>query len=84
MSPILVMLKSHSHSDFERSNISFKENKPDVVDLNFNGLTTAFERTRKKFYGFRQSDLIHQLFVIFVTMATELLHLTGSDGIAWC
>ena len=34
MSPILVTLTSRSDSDFERSNISLKENKPDGVDLN--------------------------------------------------
>ena len=37
MSPILVALKSHSDSNFERSNISFKENEPDGVDPNSNG-----------------------------------------------
>ena len=55
MPPILVTLTSRSDSDFERSNTSFKENKPDGVDLNSNGLTTAFERTKEKFYGFRQT-----------------------------
>ena len=29
MSPILVTLTSRSDSDFERSNVSLKENKPD-------------------------------------------------------
>ena len=48
MSPILVTLTSRSDSDFERSNISFKENTPDGVDMNFNGFATAFEKT--KFY----------------------------------
>ena len=52
MSPILVPLTSRSDSDFDRSNISFKENKPDGVDLNCNGLTTAFERTKENFCGF--------------------------------
>ena len=28
---------SYSYSNFERPNISFKENKPDCVDPNFNG-----------------------------------------------
>ena len=37
MSPILVTLASQSDSNFERSNISFKENKPDGVDPNSNG-----------------------------------------------
>ena len=52
MSPILVMIKSHSDSDFERLNISFKENKLDVLDLNSNDLTTAFERPRKNSMDF--------------------------------
>ena len=34
VSPILVTLTSHSDSNYERSNISFKENKPDGVDPN--------------------------------------------------
>ena len=35
---ILVTLTSRSDSNFERSNISLKENKPDGIDLNSNGL----------------------------------------------
>ena len=57
MSPILVMLTSRSDSDFERLNISFKENKPDGVDLNSSSLTSAFEKAKEKFYGFRQTTL---------------------------
>ena len=57
VSPILVTLTSHSDYDFERSNISFKENKPDGVDLNSNVVTTAFERTKEKFYDFRQTAM---------------------------
>ena len=53
MSPILVTFMSHSDSDFKRSNVSFKENKPDGVDLRSNGQTTAFERTKGKFYGLK-------------------------------
>ena len=34
MSPILVTLMSRSDSDFESSNVSLKENKPDVVNPN--------------------------------------------------
>ena len=36
MSPILVTLMSHSDSDFERSNVSLRENKPDGVNPNSN------------------------------------------------
>ena len=37
MSPIMVTLTSHNDSNFERWNISFKENKPDGVDPKSNG-----------------------------------------------
>ena len=51
----LVTPTSYSDSNLEHSNVSFKENKSDGVDLNSTGLTTAFERTKEKFYGFRQT-----------------------------
>ena len=35
---------SYSDSDFERSNISFKENKPDGVDPNSNGFDYCFRK----------------------------------------
>ena len=38
MSTILVTLTSCSDSDFERSNIDFKENKLGGIDLNSKGL----------------------------------------------
>ena len=38
MSPILVTLTSRSDSDFERSNVSLKENKPDGVNPNSNDI----------------------------------------------
>ena len=57
VSPILVTLTSRSDSDFKRSNISFNENKLDDIDLSSDSLTTAFERTKEKFYGFRQTEL---------------------------
>ena len=49
---------ARSDSDFERSKINLKENKPDGTDLNSNGLATAFERTKEKFYDFRQTELV--------------------------
>ena len=57
----LVTLTSRSDSDFERSNISFEENKLDGIDLSSNGLTTALERTKEKFHGFRQILLMSTL-----------------------
>ena len=56
MSPILVTLTSHSDSNFERSNISLKENKRDGVDLNSNGLDYCVRKNKEKLYGFRKSD----------------------------
>ena len=38
LSPILVTLTSRSDSDFEISNVSLKENKPDGVNPNFNDI----------------------------------------------
>ena len=58
MSLILVTLTPRSDSDFERSHISVKENKLDGVDLNTNCLTVAFDRTKEKLYGFRQTVLV--------------------------
>ena len=57
---ILVTLTSRNDSDFERSNISLKENKPDGVDLNSNSLY----RTKEKLYGFRQNEY-SVIFLIF-------------------
>ena len=57
VSPILVTLTSRSDSDFERSNVSLKENKPDGVNPNCNDKSTnTFERMKEKFYGFRQTE----------------------------
>ena len=38
MTPVLVMLMSRNASNFERSNISLKENNRDGVDLNSSSL----------------------------------------------
>ena len=47
MSPILVTLTSRSDSNFERSNISLKENKRDGVDPNSDGLDYCFQKNEK-------------------------------------
>ena len=57
MSPIVATLTSHSDSNFERSNISRKENKRHGVDLNSNALDYCIGKTKEKFYGFRQTEL---------------------------
>ena len=55
MSPILVTLTPYSDSNFEGSNISFKENKPDGVDPNSNGFYCCVPKKAGKLYGFRQT-----------------------------
>ena len=55
VSPILVTLTSRSNSDFERSKVSLKENRPDGVDPNSNDIDYY---VRKNEYGFRQTVLI--------------------------
>ena len=57
MSPILVTLTSRNDSDFENSNVSLKENKPDGVNPNSNDIDYMFERMKEKFDGFRQTVL---------------------------
>ena len=54
VSPILVMLMSHSGSSFERSNISFKENEPDGIDPKPNGFYHCIQK--KELYDFRQIE----------------------------
>ena len=56
MSPILVTLTSRNDSDFESSNISLKENKPDGVNPNSNDIDYYVRKNKGKFYGFRQTD----------------------------
>ena len=48
MSPILVTLTSLSDSDFESSNVSLKENKPDVVNPNSNDINYYVRRNEGK------------------------------------
>ena len=66
VSPVLVRLTSRSDSDFERSNISLKRNKPNGVDLNSTVLIAAFERTKENFYGFRQTVVLKYLLVVCI------------------
>ena len=57
MSPILVTLTSRSDSGFERSNINLKKISQMALMSTLMVLTTAFERTKQKFYGLRQTIL---------------------------
>ena len=62
MSLILVTLTSRSDSDFESSNVSLKEHKPDGVNPNSNDID--FQRIKEKFHGFRQTELFLILSVL--------------------
>ena len=52
MSPILVTLTSRSDSDFERSNVSLKENKPDGVNPNSNDIDCYVRKNEGKILWF--------------------------------
>ena len=52
MSPILVTLTSRSDSDFELSNVSLKENKPDGVNPNSNDIEHYVRKTEEKIRWF--------------------------------
>ena len=50
--PILAMLTSRSDSNFERSNISLKENKRDGIDSNSNGFGYCVRQNEGKILWF--------------------------------
>ena len=72
MSPILVTLTSRSDSDFERSNVSLKENKPDGINPNSNDIDCYVRKNEGKFYGFRQTEYGVNLFRMFLAVKTAL------------
>ena len=49
---ILVTLTSRSDSDFERSNVSFKENKPDGINPNSNDIDNYVRKNEGKILWF--------------------------------
>ena len=51
-SPILVTLTSRSDSDFESSNVSLKENKPDGVNPNSNDIDYYVQKNEGKILWF--------------------------------
>ena len=62
VSPILVTLTSRSDSDFERSNVSFKENKPDGVNPNSNDIDYYVPKNEGKIRWFSADCVIgHQV-----------------------
>ena len=63
VSLILVTLSSRSDSDFERSNVSLKDNKLDGVDPNSNDLRLLRSKEpRKNYMVFCRLDLPNRLF----------------------
>ena len=52
VSPILVTLTSRSDSDFESSNVSLKENKPDGVNPNSNDIDHCIQKNEGKVLWF--------------------------------
>ena len=50
------MLTSRSDSDFERSNVSLKENKPDGVNLNSNDIDYYVRNNEAKILWFVLAD----------------------------
>ena len=65
MSPILVTFRSRSDSNFERSNISPKKINGMALIRTLTVWTTAFEKTKEKFYGFRQTAIALDRFNFF-------------------
>ena len=61
MSHILVTLTSRSDSNFERSNISLKENTRDDVNSISNGFDYCVRKNEGKFYDFRQTEIFYIL-----------------------
>ena len=59
MSPILVTLTSRSDSNFERLNISLKENKRDGVDSNSNGFDYCVRKNEGKILWFSADCLVY-------------------------
>ena len=52
VSPILITLTSRSDSDFERSNVSFKENKLDGFNPNSNDIDYYVRKNEEKILWF--------------------------------
>ena len=58
VSPILVTLTSRSDSDFEISNVSLKENKPDGVNPNSNDIDYYVRKNEGKIRSFSADWII--------------------------
>ena len=73
MSPILVTPTSRSDSNFERSNISLKENKRDDVDLNSNCFYYCVRKNEGKIVWF-SADCITQNVVNRILIGPFCIH----------
>ena len=60
VSPILVTLTSRNDSDFESSNVSLKENKPDGVNPNSNDIGYYGRKNEGKILLFSADCIIDQ------------------------
>ena len=70
MSLILVTLTSRSDSDFERSNVSLKENKPDGVNPNSNNIDYYVRKDEGKILWF-SADCVAQFEKLFTMTPYE-------------
>ena len=75
MSSILVTLTSRSSSNFERSNISLEENKPDGVDPNSNGLDCRVQKNEGKNLRFLADCIV-------IITKTDSISLSGRHGLS--
>ena len=76
MSPILLTLMSRRDSNLECSNISLKENRPDCVDLNSDGLDFCV-RKKENFYGLRHTVLLSK-YIKRALVFSKFQHCLGS------
>ena len=68
VSPILVTLTSRSDSDFERSNVSLKENKPDGVNPNSNDIDYYVQKNEGKTLWFSADCSVSQHLMHYQTV----------------
>ena len=75
MPPILVTLTSRSDSNFERSNISLKENKRDGIDSNSNGFDNCVRKNEGKILWFSADrDTARNIFSLITVNYCDMLH----------
>ena len=70
--PILVTLTTRSDSDFEISNVSLKENKPDGVNPNSNDIDYYVRKNEEKMPWF-SADCSHGYVFYYQTSRSDML-----------